>query len=110
VRWAYYAALLIAPDWRLDQKVIQGGLSYVNRQIIVDFAAEHRLPAIYHATVFARAGGLMTWAPNLIDQLRIPSCVPSLLSASRMSKPAAGGISACLAAAGLTAAATTSNW
>jgi putative ABC transport system substrate-binding protein len=48
----------------------QGGLSYVNRQLIVDFAAKHRLPAIYQATVFAAAGGLMTWAPDLVDQFR----------------------------------------
>lgn len=48
----------------------QGGLSYVNRQMIVDFAAKHRLPAIYQATVFAQAGGLLTWAPNLVDQFR----------------------------------------
>jgi putative ABC transport system substrate-binding protein len=49
----------------------QGALSYINRQLIVDFAAEHHLPAIYQATVFAEAGGLMTWAPNLVDQFRI---------------------------------------
>lgn len=48
----------------------QGGLSYVNRQMIVDFAAKQRLPAIYQATVFAEAGGLLTWAPNLVDQFR----------------------------------------
>lgn len=48
----------------------QGGFSYVNRQLIVDFAAKHRMPAIYQATVFADAGGLMTWAPNLVDQFR----------------------------------------
>lgn len=48
----------------------QGGLSYVNRQLIVDHAAKHRVPAIYQATVFAEAGGLMTWAPNLVDQFR----------------------------------------
>ena len=33
----------------------QGGLSYINRQRIVDFAAKHRIPAIYQATVFAAA-------------------------------------------------------
>lgn len=48
----------------------QDGFSYVNRQAIVDFAARHRLPAIYQATVFAEAGGLMTWAPSLLDQFR----------------------------------------
>jgi putative ABC transport system substrate-binding protein len=49
----------------------QGGLSYINRQRIVDFAAKHRIPAIYQATVFPVAGGLMAWAPDLVDQFRI---------------------------------------
>jgi putative ABC transport system substrate-binding protein len=48
----------------------QGALSYVNRQLIVGFAAKHRLPAVYQATMFAVAGGLMTWAPSLVDQFR----------------------------------------
>ena len=48
----------------------QGGLSFVNRQLIVNFAARHRIPAVYQATVFAIAGGLMTWAPDLVDQHR----------------------------------------
>jgi putative ABC transport system substrate-binding protein len=48
----------------------QGGLSFINRQLIVDFAAAQRMPAIYQATVFAAAGGLMTWAPNIVDQFR----------------------------------------
>src|SRR5260370_10820822 len=52
----------------------QGGLSYVNRQLIVDFAAKHRVPAIYQATAFAAAGGLMTWAPDLVDQFRTAAC------------------------------------
>jgi ABC-type uncharacterized transport system substrate-binding protein len=49
----------------------QGGLSLVNRQLIVDFANQHRLPAIYQATLFAEAGGLMAWAPDLNEQFRI---------------------------------------
>jgi len=48
----------------------QGGLSLANRQLIVDFAAAHRLPAIYQATLFAEAGGLMAWAPDLPHQYR----------------------------------------
>jgi putative ABC transport system substrate-binding protein len=48
----------------------QGGLSLSNRQLIVDFAADKRLPAIYQATLFAEAGGLMAWAPNLENQYR----------------------------------------
>jgi len=49
----------------------QGGLSIANRQMIVDFAARHRLPAVYQATLFAEAGGLMAWAPDLEEQFRI---------------------------------------
>ena len=49
----------------------QGGLSLGNRQSIVDFAAEHRLPAIYQAELFAESGGLMTWAPDQNEQMRI---------------------------------------
>jgi putative ABC transport system substrate-binding protein len=48
----------------------QGGLALANRKIIVDFAAEHRLPAIYQATVFTEVGGLMAWAPDLPKQFR----------------------------------------
>lgn len=48
----------------------QGGLSVANRQMIVDFAAEQRLPAIYQSEMFAEAGGLMTWAPNQPNQMR----------------------------------------
>jgi putative ABC transport system substrate-binding protein len=49
----------------------QGGLSLVNRKLIVDFAAKHGLPSIYQATPFAEAGGLMAWAPDLHEQFRI---------------------------------------
>jgi putative ABC transport system substrate-binding protein len=48
----------------------QGGLSLFHRQMIVDFAAHHRLPAVYQATLFAEAGGLMAWAPDLEEQYR----------------------------------------
>lgn len=48
----------------------QGGLSLANRKMIVDFAAGHRLPAIYQAVLFAEAGGLMSWAPDQNEQLR----------------------------------------
>jgi ABC-type uncharacterized transport system substrate-binding protein len=47
-----------------------GGLSWANRQLITDFAAQNRLPAIYQATVFAEVGGLMAWASDYTQQLR----------------------------------------
>lgn len=48
----------------------QGGLSLANRQLIVDFAAKNGLPAIYQATFFVEAGGLMAWAPDQEEQYR----------------------------------------
>jgi hypothetical protein len=50
-------------------RISRAGLSLGNRQIIVDFAAVHRMPAIYQARVFVAAGGLMAWAPDQTEQL-----------------------------------------
>jgi putative ABC transport system substrate-binding protein len=36
----------------------------------LDFAAKNRLPAIYHTSEFAEAGGLMSYAPNYMDLWR----------------------------------------
>lgn len=49
----------------------QGGLSLANRQLIVDFAAKNRLPAVYQSAFFVEAGGLMAWTPNQEEQYRI---------------------------------------
>lgn len=48
----------------------QGGLSLANRKLIVDHAEQNKIPAIYQATLFAEAGGLMSWAPDLLQQYR----------------------------------------
>jgi len=65
-------ALAAMVDDRMNGLVnFQGGLSVVNRKLIVDFAANHGLPAIYQATVFADAGGLLAWAPDFDEQLRM---------------------------------------
>jgi putative ABC transport system substrate-binding protein len=60
----------IASDSMNGMLNFQGGLSLGNRQLIVDFAAERRIPSIYQATLFAEAGGLMAWAPDLVEQYR----------------------------------------
>src|SRR5262249_50368723 len=39
-----------------------------NRNLIISLAKEHRLPAVYPYRVFATAGGLITYGPDLIDQ------------------------------------------
>jgi putative ABC transport system substrate-binding protein len=64
------ALAAIADDGMDGLLNFQGAVSLGNRQLIVDFAAEHRLPAIYQATLFAEDGGLMSWAPDLNDQYR----------------------------------------
>ena len=48
----------------------QGAVSLANRQLIVDFAARNRLPAVYQSAFFVEAGGLMAWAPNQEEQYR----------------------------------------
>ena len=48
----------------------QGALTLANRKLIADFATQNRLPAMYQATLFAEAGGLMAWAPDLPQQFR----------------------------------------
>ena len=61
----------IASDGMNGLANFQGGLSIENRQMIVDFAGRNRLPAVYQATRFAEAGGLMAWAPDQEEQYRI---------------------------------------
>ena len=40
------------------------------RQLIVELAAKHRLPAIYAYPVFVEAGGLMSYGTDLIEIMR----------------------------------------
>jgi ABC-type uncharacterized transport system substrate-binding protein len=48
----------------------QGGLALANRELIVNYAAQNKIPGIYNATLYAEAGGLMSWAPDLLLQFR----------------------------------------
>ena len=49
----------------------QGGLSLANRQMIVDFAAANRLPAVYQSLFFVESGGLAAWGPDQRQQYRL---------------------------------------
>jgi putative ABC transport system substrate-binding protein len=40
-------------------------LTILNRKRVIDFAAEHRLPAIYEYRFLARDGGLMSYGPDV---------------------------------------------
>jgi putative ABC transport system substrate-binding protein len=48
----------------------QGGLGLVNRGLIVRFANERRMPAVYQSELFVESGGLMAWAPDQREQYR----------------------------------------
>jgi putative ABC transport system substrate-binding protein len=42
----------------------------VHRDLIIAFAARHRIPAVYYSRVFVEAGGLMSYGNDLVDVFR----------------------------------------
>jgi len=40
-------------------------LTVLNRKRVIDFAAEHRLPAIYEYAYLTKDGGLMSYGPDV---------------------------------------------
>jgi putative ABC transport system substrate-binding protein len=46
------------------------GTTIQNRDLIIGLAARHRLPAVYAFRFFVTAGGLMSYATDLVDQYR----------------------------------------
>jgi putative ABC transport system substrate-binding protein len=56
---------------RADGLIVgQEGLLQANRKLIVQLAAEHRLPAIYRSKEFIEVGGLMAYGPSYPDLYR----------------------------------------
>jgi putative ABC transport system substrate-binding protein len=47
-----------------------GGLIVTQQRQVLDFAAKNRLPAMYPASEFVEAGGLMSYAPSYTDLWR----------------------------------------
>jgi putative tryptophan/tyrosine transport system substrate-binding protein len=60
----------IASDAKGGLIVTSSRLARAHRQLIVDLAARHRLPAIYAFRVYAAAGGLMFYGPDATDPYR----------------------------------------
>jgi putative ABC transport system substrate-binding protein len=52
--------LIVAPDT----------FSEINGDLIVSLAAQHRVPAVYAISRFAKSGGLMSYGPNTSDAAR----------------------------------------
>ncbi len=50
--------------------VTPSGSASVHRDLIITLAARHKLPAIYPYRYMVAGGGLMSYAPNLIDHFR----------------------------------------
>jgi putative ABC transport system substrate-binding protein len=50
--------------------VVPSGLMGVNRQMIADLAARHRIPAVYPHTYYVTSGGLISYGANEIDLYR----------------------------------------
>jgi len=50
--------------------VLPNGLAFVHRELIITLAARHRLPAVYPFRLFVTDGGLISYGPDDVDQLR----------------------------------------
>jgi putative ABC transport system substrate-binding protein len=53
-----------------DGLIVTGGGSPVHRKLIVSVAARHQLPAVYPFRYYTAGGGLISYGPDLVDQLR----------------------------------------
>jgi putative ABC transport system substrate-binding protein len=53
-----------------DGLIVTGGGSPVHRKLIVSVAARHQLPAVYPFRYYAASDGLISYGPDLVDQLR----------------------------------------
>jgi putative ABC transport system substrate-binding protein len=45
-------------------------LAVVHRKLLVALAARHKLPAVYFQRLFVKAGGLISYGPDFLDQYR----------------------------------------
>ena len=65
--------------------MVSDSLTLLNRKRVIDYAAEHRLPAIYEADSIVRDGGLMSYGADC----RNPSIAPRRSStiSSRVQSP-----------------------
>jgi putative ABC transport system substrate-binding protein len=67
-----FDSALTAPPSRQSEVLIvfQDSLVIAHRKTIIDFAAKHRLPAIYFDSTWVDSGGLMSYGPNYPDLFR----------------------------------------
>jgi putative ABC transport system substrate-binding protein len=59
-------------------------LTILNRKRVIDFAAAHKIPAIYELALFAKDGGLMSYGPNQKEMLnRVADLVARILKGAK---------------------------
>jgi ABC-type uncharacterized transport system substrate-binding protein len=64
--------------------MVSDSLTRLNRKRVYDYAAAHRLPAIYEADSFVRDGGLMSYGPDGIEAIdRVASLVARILKGAK---------------------------
>jgi putative ABC transport system substrate-binding protein len=63
----YADAFAVFPRERIDGLIVGGGgITFGNRQLILELAAKYRLPAMYNIRDYAAAGGLIADASDLV--------------------------------------------
>ena len=45
-------------------------MTVIHRNLIIKFAAQHRLPAVYNSRYWIAEGGLVSYGPDVLDQYR----------------------------------------
>ena len=64
--------------------MVHDALTSLNRKRVFEFAAAHRLPAIYEDGLYVRDGGLMSYGPDLNESLaRVAALVDRILKGAR---------------------------
>jgi putative ABC transport system substrate-binding protein len=64
--------------------MVSDGLTSLNRKRVFEFAAAHRLPAIYENDLYVRDGGLMSYGPDLNESLaRVAALVDRILKGAK---------------------------
>jgi putative ABC transport system substrate-binding protein len=64
--------------------MVHDGLTSLNRKRVFEFAAAHRLPAIYEDALYVRDGGLMSYGPDLNESLaRVAALVDRILKGAK---------------------------
>jgi putative ABC transport system substrate-binding protein len=64
--------------------MVTDALTSLNRKRILEFAAGHRVPAIYEDDRYVRGGGLMSYGPDLNESLtRVAALVDRILKGAK---------------------------